>query len=78
MNVSVNVIKKGKVFLFLPNQKVEKDKLQDYYDCIRNYVDLQFHQKSYSFAIGEGEPLAVFIIIDANNDLEEPQKQISI
>ena len=78
MNVAINVIKKDKVFLFLPDRDVEKGKLQEYYERIRNYIALQFPQKSYSFAIGEGNPFAVFVIIDANNDLEDVQKYRSI
>lgn len=78
MNVAINVIKKDKVFLFLPVRDVEKGKLQEYYERIRNYIALQFPQKPYSFAIGEDNPFAVFIIIDANNDLEDVQKYRSI
>lgn len=78
MNVTINVIKKNKVFLFLPSNSNESLNLQDYYEHIRCYIASKYPETPYSFAIGNGEPYAAFIIINANNDLEEPQGQIII
>lgn len=79
MNVVVNVIKKDKVFLFMPNGNFANVNVTEYYSHIRNYIAQEYPAVSYSFAIGDGEPYAVFIILDVNNNLEVPsQQQITI
>lgn len=78
MNVTINVIKKDKVFLFLPSDSKGRLNLQDYYERIRCYIASKYPETPYSFAIGEGEPYAIFIIINANNDLEDQQGKIII
>lgn len=78
MNVVVNIIKKDKVFLFMPDGNFANLKVSDYYNHIRVYIANAYPNVSYSFAIGDGAPYVVFVILDANNGLEEPQKQIMI
>lgn len=78
MNAILNIIKKDKVFLFMPNGNFDNVNLSEYYDHIRAYIAQKYPTVSYSFAIGDSEPYAVFVVLDSNNGLEEPQKQITI
>lgn len=78
MNVILNVIKRDKVFLFLPNGNFAYLNVLDYYSHIRDYIARTYPNVSYSLAIGEGAPCAVFVILDVNNGLEEVQQQITI
>ena len=78
MKVIVNVIKKDKVFLFLPNGNFANLQVSEYYNHIRGYMQLTYPNEPYSFAIGEGEPYVVFVILNANNGLEESLKQLTI